>query len=71
MLCSLQEEINLYIYLIIKYFIIMSKTITKKISFWDPIIGNKEIKNINSVLKMNWPNEGKFTFEFERKIEKY
>ena len=65
-----QEEINLYIYLIIKYFIIMSKTITKKISFWDPIIGNKEIKNINSVLKMNWPNEGKFTFEFERKIEK-
>ena len=48
----------------------MSKTITKKISFWDPIIGNKEIKNINSVLKMNWPNEGKFTFEFERKINK-
>tara|TARA_B100001248_G_C27389224_1_gene461401 strand:+ start:243 stop:1358 length:1116 start_codon:yes stop_codon:yes gene_type:complete len=48
----------------------MSKTITKKISFWDPIIGNKEIKSINSALKMNWPNEGKFTFEFERKIEK-
>ena len=48
-----QEEINLYIYLIIKYFIIMSKTITKK-SVSGIKIGNKEIKNINSVLKMNW-----------------
>ena len=49
----------------------MSKTITKKISFWDPIIGNKEIKSINSALKMNWPNEGKFTFEFEEKLKNY
>jgi perosamine synthetase len=48
----------------------MLKTIKKKISFWDPIIGKKEIKYINSAIKMNWPNEGNFTYDFEKKIEK-
>ena len=41
-----------------------------KISFWEPIIGNQEIKNINKALKKNWPNEGNFTELFENKIKK-
>ena len=48
----------------------MSKTI-KKISFWDPIIGNKEIKNINSVLKMNWPNRVKLLLNLREKLKNY
>ncbi len=48
----------------------MSKRNNNKISFWEPIIGNQEIKLINKALKKNWPNEGFFTSQFERKIEK-
>ena len=48
----------------------MAKTISKKINFWDPVIGNQELKNIEKVLKMNWPNEGHYTFLLEKKIEK-
>lgn len=48
----------------------MSKIIGKKINFWEPIIGNQELKNIKKVLKINWPNEGSFTYLFEKKIEK-
>ena len=49
----------------------MSKLISKsKISFWEPIIGSQEIKNINEALKKNWPNEGGFTELLEKKIEK-
>jgi len=48
----------------------MSKPNSKVINFWDPIIGNQEIKLINSALKMNWPNEGHFTNSLEKKVEK-
>ena len=48
----------------------MSKPKNKNINFWDPVIGSQEIKLINKALKMNWPNEGFFTSEFENKIEK-
>ena len=48
----------------------MSKPNSKIINFWDPIIGNQEIKLINSALKMNWPNEGHFTNSLEKKVEK-
>ena len=47
----------------------MSKITKKKINFWSPVIGNEEIKKINSTLKINWPNEGNFTFDFEKKIK--
>ena len=47
----------------------MAKTISKKINFWDPVIGNQELKNIEKVLKMNWPNEGHYTFLLEKKID--
>ena len=49
----------------------MSKFRSKsKISFWEPIIGSQENKNINKVLKKNWPNEGDFTELLEKKVEK-
>lgn len=48
----------------------MHINIKKKINFWDPVIGNKEIKIINLALKANWPNEGNFTIDFEKKIRK-
>ena len=48
----------------------MPKTLLKKVNFCDPVIGNQELKNIQKVLKMNWPNEGHFTELFEKKIEK-
>ena len=48
----------------------MPKTLLKKVNFCDPVIGNQELKNIQKVLKMNWPNEGHFTEIFEKKIEK-
>jgi perosamine synthetase len=41
----------------------------KKISWWEPEIGRKEYKLIQSVLKSNFPNEGKLTTEFENKIQ--
>ena len=47
----------------------MSKLKNKKINFWDPVIGNTEIKLIQKALKMNWPNEGIFTKLLEKKIE--
>ena len=47
----------------------MNKNYLKKISFWDPVIGNQELKNIKKVLEMNWPNEGYFTRLFEKKIQ--
>ena len=47
----------------------MRKKPFKKISFWDPIIGNQELKNIKKVLEMNWPNEGYFTNLLEKKIQ--
>lgn len=41
----------------------------KKISWWEPTIGKGEYKLIQNVLKSNFPNEGKFTTEFENKIK--
>ena len=48
----------------------MLKPKYKNIKFWDPVIGSQEIKLINKALKMNWPNEGHFTSQFEKRIEK-
>ena len=48
----------------------MAKTISNNVNFWEPIIGNQELINIKKVLKMNWPNEGSYTYLFEKKIEK-
>ena len=48
----------------------MLKPKYKNINFWDPVIGSQEIKLINKALKMNWPNEGHFTSQFEKRIEK-
>ena len=47
----------------------MSQKSFEKISFWDPIIGTQELKNIKKVLEMNWPNEGHFTNLLEKKIQ--
>ena len=41
-----------------------------KINFWEPVTGKKEIANITRVLKENYPNEGKYTKIFEKKIQK-
>ncbi|MEK7580863.1 MAG: DegT/DnrJ/EryC1/StrS family aminotransferase [Patescibacteria group bacterium] len=41
---------------------------TKKILWWEPQIGSKEKKFIDKVLASNFPNEGAFTFLFEKKI---
>ncbi len=41
----------------------------KKISWWEPTIGRKEYKLIQNVLQSNFPNEGKFTTQFEKKIQ--
>ena len=46
----------------------MAKSILNKVNFWEPIIGNQELKNIKKVLQINWPNEGSFTRLFEKKI---
>ena len=48
----------------------MPKRILNKVNFFEPVIGGREIENIKEVIKINWPNEGKFTKLFERKIEK-
>ncbi len=48
----------------------MAKSISNKVNFWEPVIGNQEFKNIQKVLKMNWPNEGEFTQKLEQKIER-
>lgn len=42
----------------------------RKISWWEPTIGNREQKLISSVLRSNFPNEGNLTTEFEQKIQK-
>lgn len=42
----------------------------RKIPWWEPQIGNKEKKFIDKVLLSNFPNEGEFTFLFEKKIAK-
>lgn len=43
---------------------------TKKIPWWEPQIGSEEKKFIDKVLVSNFPNEGEFTFLFEKKIAK-
>jgi perosamine synthetase len=40
----------------------------KRIPWWSPQIGRNEYTLIKKVLKSNFPNEGKFTEEFEDKI---
>lgn len=42
----------------------------KKIPWWEPQIGSEEKKFIDKVLLSNFPNEGEFTFLFEKKIAK-
>lgn len=42
----------------------------KKIPWWQPIIGKEESKLVLKVLRSNFPNEGKYTEEFEQKISK-
>lgn len=41
---------------------------TKKIPWWEPQVGSEEKKFIDKVLLSNFPNEGEFTFLFEKKI---
>lgn len=43
---------------------------TRKIPWWEPQIGSEEKKFIDEVLASNFPNEGEFTFLFEKKIAK-
>ncbi len=43
---------------------------TRKIPWWEPQIGSEEKKFIDKVLASNFPNEGEFTFLFEKKIAK-
>lgn len=42
----------------------------KKTAWWQPQIGKYEYQLIKTVLKNNFPNEGKLTVEFENKITK-
>lgn len=41
----------------------------KKISWWEPTIGDREHKLIKKVLDSNFPNEGKLTTQFEEQIK--
>lgn len=43
---------------------------TKKIPWWEPQIGSEEKKFIDKVLLSNFPNEGKVTTLFEKRIAK-
>ncbi len=40
----------------------------KEIPWWNPVIGEQEHALIKKVLESNFPNEGKLTIEFEKKI---
>lgn len=40
----------------------------KKIPWWEPQTGNRELKLVAQVIKSNFPNEGDFTTLFEEKI---
>lgn len=42
----------------------------KKINFWDPVFGKKELKNINNTFKTNYLNDGYVTRLLEEKIQK-
>jgi len=42
----------------------------KSIKWFYPIIGKREQDNIKKVIKINYPNQGKFTKKFEKKISK-
>jgi dTDP-4-amino-4,6-dideoxygalactose transaminase len=43
----------------------------KKIKLIEPVIGKKEIANVNSVLRSGWLTEGPQVAEFEERIKKY
>lgn len=42
----------------------------KKIHWWEPQTGKKELELVGKVIKSNFPNEGNYTEQFEKKIAK-
>ena len=42
----------------------------KKIPWWEPQTGKIELELVSKVIKSNFPNEGDYTYLFERKISK-